>query len=122
MSNVPPVECVTDPIGLRSGQTVGVPTWNDDVKVRLAERGLHAKLRQEFFAISPDADFRVWSERGPIHTPSGDYLAHGWKLHFAVKPPFHEKLKGIIDQLPNEFESFELWCENWSEAPITERF
>jgi hypothetical protein len=121
MSSIPQPECVTTH-GLLAGGVVGQPTWNDDVKVQLAERSLHAKLRQDFFAVSPDADFRVWSERGPIHTPNGAYLSHGWKLHFAVKPPFHEKLNGIIDQLPNEFEGFQLWFQPWSEAPIRETF
>jgi hypothetical protein len=115
--SIPPPECVTT-AGMLAGQVVGQPSWNDDAKVEVAERALHAKLRQDFFAVSPDADFRVWSKRGAIHGPSGEYLAHGWKLHFAVKPPFHEKLKGVIDQLPTDFESFELWCEPWSEAPI----
>lgn len=113
MSSVPPIECVTTS-GLQADQVVGVPTWDDDVKVQLAERALHAKLRQEFFAIAPDADFRLWSERCERRDPAGSYLGHGFRLVFAVKPEFEEKLKGVIDQLPNEFKSFELYCTFWS--------
>jgi hypothetical protein len=121
MSSIPPPDCVTQ-AGLQAGAVVGQPSWDDDVKVQVAERNLHARLRQEFFAIAPDADFRVWTSRGERHDPAGSYLGHGFRLCFAVKPPFHEKLKGVIDQLPNEFESFELWFESWSEAPIRETF
>jgi hypothetical protein len=121
MSSIPPPECVTMH-GLLAGGVVGQPTWNDDSKVQLAERALHAKLRQDFFAVSPDADLHVWSERSERRDPAGSYLGHGFKLCFAIKPEFHEKLKGVIDRLPNEFEGFELWCEPWSEAPIRETF
>lgn len=107
---------------MQAGQVVGQPTWNDDAKVQLAERSLHAKLRQDFFAVSPDADFQTWFGRSARHGPSGEYQGHGFRLCFAVRPDFQEKLKGVVDQLPNEFEGFELWCEPWSEAPITETF
>jgi len=46
--------------------------------------------------------------------------SHGWQLHFAVKPEFEEKLKGVIDQVPNELDGFECWYQPWSEAPIRE--
>ncbi len=121
MSSIPPPECVTT-AGMQAGQVVGQPTWNDDAKVQLAERSLHAKLRQDFFAVSPDADFQTWFGRSARHGPSGEYQGHGFRLCFAVRPDFQEKLKGVVDQLPNEFEGFELWCEPWSEAPITETF
>jgi hypothetical protein len=121
MSSVPPIECVTT-AGVVAGGVVGQPSWNDDAKAQLAERTLHAKLRQEFFEISPDADFRTWFERSARRGPSGEYQGHGFRLRFAIKPEFENNLKGVIDQLPNEFEGFELWSEGWSEAPIRETF
>jgi hypothetical protein len=107
---------------MQAGGVVGQPTWNDHDKAQLAERALHAKLRREFFAVSPDATYRSWYERAALHGPAGEYRGHGYRLCFAVKPEFQEKLKGVIDQQPNEFEGFELWCQPWSEAPIRETF
>jgi hypothetical protein len=120
MSSLPPLEYSH---GVLGGQVVQPYYASDDyAKLQVAERSLHAKLRRDFFAVSPDADFRVWAERGPIHSPNGEYLSLGWKLHFAVKPKFEKELKGVIDQLPNEFEGFELWFESWAEAPVRETF
>jgi hypothetical protein len=113
MSSIPSPECVTTH-GLLAGGVVGQPNWNDAEQVQLADRKLHAQLRSKFFAVSPDADFRVWSERSARHGPSGEYQGHGYRLCFAVKPEFQERLSGIVAQLPNEFEGFELWCEPWS--------
>jgi hypothetical protein len=83
MSSIAPEECVTTH-GLLAGGVVGQPTWNDAVKVQIGERNLHAKLRGDFFAIAPDADFRVWSERSERRDPAGSYLGHGFRLCFAV--------------------------------------
>jgi hypothetical protein len=113
MSNVPPPECVLGP-GLIASGVVGKPVWDDDVAIKIAERSLHAKLRREFFAVDAAVNFKTWADRGERYGPAGEFHGIGWRLHFAVEPKFLTKrLMAVIDQLPNDYQLFELWCAPW---------
>jgi hypothetical protein len=113
MSNEAPLDPVLDH-GVLAGGVVGKPVWDDDDLIKIAERNLHNELRRKFFAVDAAVNFKTWFDRGERYGPAMEFHGVQWRLHFAVEPKFLNKaLRAVIDELPNDFELFELWCAPW---------
>ena len=117
MSNVAPEDCVLSHGVLATGNIVGVPVHDDRARAELVEAMLHAKLRREIFAVTPDCRFRTWLDRSELHGPSGEFRGVGYRICLSVRPPISKELRGSIEAVPNEYQQLEVWCHEWSDEP-----